>query len=160
MAGDSNAEGVIDADICAISRIENHAVDGPLKFRSGRHARHPYGSNPDTCPVRAWRAWLEVSGITEGPTFRSVNHHGHIVPTRLSAHAVALVLKRHAAQAGLDPDEVAGHALRTGLATSAAAVGVPGRVIAEQTVPTFTRIRPKLTSCAVSWWTRGEPASR
>ena len=26
----------------------------------------PYGSNPATCPVRAWRAWLEVSGITEG----------------------------------------------------------------------------------------------
>ena len=27
----------------------------------------PYGSNPATCPVRAWRAWLEVSGITEVP---------------------------------------------------------------------------------------------
>jgi integrase len=55
------------------------------------------------------------------------------VPTRLSAHAVALVLKRHAARAGLDPDEVAGHSLRAGLATSAAAAGVPERVIAEQT---------------------------
>jgi hypothetical protein len=39
---------------------------------------------------------------------------------------VALVLKRHAAQAGLDPGEVAGHSLRAGLATSAAAAGVPG----------------------------------
>jgi integrase len=47
--------------------------------------------------------------------------------------AVALVLKHHAARAGLDPAEVAGHSLRAGLATSAAAAGVPERVIAEQT---------------------------
>jgi integrase len=46
---------------------------------------------------------------------------------------VALVLKRHAARTGLDPGEVAGHSLRAGLATSAAAAGVPERVIAEQT---------------------------
>ena len=37
------------------------------------------------------------------------------------------------ARAGLDPGEVAGHSLRAGLATSAAAAGVPERVIAEQT---------------------------
>jgi integrase len=46
---------------------------------------------------------------------------------------VALVLKRHAARAGLDPVEFAGHSLRAGLATAAAAAGVPERVIAEQT---------------------------
>ncbi|MGD0985581.1 MAG: hypothetical protein ABSA65_17485 [Acidimicrobiales bacterium] len=46
---------------------------------------------------------------------------------------MALVLKRHGARAGLDPAEVAGRSLRTGLATSAAAAGVPKRVIAEQT---------------------------
>jgi integrase len=100
---------------------------------AGRTLGIPFGSNPVTCPVRAWRAWLEVSGITEGAAFRPVDRHGHIGPTRLSAPAVALVLKRHAARAGLDASEVAGHSLRAGLATSAAAVGVPERVIAEQT---------------------------
>ncbi|MGD0945752.1 MAG: hypothetical protein ABR972_16010 [Acidimicrobiales bacterium] len=45
---------------------------------------------------------------------------------------MALVLKRHAARAGLDPGEVAGHSLRAGLATAAAA-GVSERVIAGQT---------------------------
>jgi integrase len=65
--------------------------------------------------------------------FRPVDRHGHIGVTRLSAPAVALVLKLHAARAGLDPAEVAGHSLRAGLATSAAAAGVPERVIAEQT---------------------------
>jgi hypothetical protein len=36
---------------------------------AGRTVGIPFGSNPVTCPVRAWRAWLEVSGITEGPAF-------------------------------------------------------------------------------------------
>jgi integrase len=100
---------------------------------AGRNVGIPYGSNLATCPVRSWRAWLEVSGITEGAAFRPVDRHGHIGPTRLSAPAVALVLKRHAARTGLDPAEVAGHSLRAGLATSAAAAGVPERVIADQT---------------------------
>ena len=100
---------------------------------AGRTIGIPFGSNPVTCPVRAWRGWLEVSGITEGPAFRPVDRHGHIGATRLSGQAVALVLKRHAARAGLDPGEVAGHSLRAGLATSAAPAGVPERVIAEQT---------------------------
>jgi integrase len=100
---------------------------------AGRTIGVPYGSNPITCPVRAWRGWLEVSGIAEGPAFRPVDRHGHIGATRLSAPAVALVLKRHAARAELDPGEVAGHSLRAGLATSAAVAGVPERVIAEQT---------------------------
>jgi integrase len=93
----------------------------------------PFGSNPATCPVRSWRAWLEVSGITEGHAFCPVDRHGRIGTTRLSGHAVALVVKRHSLCAGLDPGEVAGQSLRAGLATSAAAVGVPERVIAEQT---------------------------
>ena len=93
---------------------------------AGRTVGIPYGSNPITCPVRAWCAWLEVSAINEGHAFRPIDRHGHIGATRLNPPAVALVLKRHAAQAGLDPGEVAGHLLRAGLATSAAAAGVPG----------------------------------
>jgi integrase len=100
---------------------------------AGRTVGIPYGTNLATCPVRAWRAWLDVSGITEGHAFCPVDRHGHLGTTRLSGNAVALVLKRHAARAGLDPAEVAGHSLRAGLATSAAAAGVPERVIAEQT---------------------------
>jgi integrase len=100
---------------------------------AGRTVGIPYGSNPVTCPVRAWRAWLEVSGITDGAAFRPVDRHGYFGAARLSGHAVALVLKRHAARVGLDAAEFAGHSLRAGLATSAAAAGVPERVIAEQT---------------------------
>jgi integrase len=100
---------------------------------AGRTVGIPFGSNPVTCPVRAWRAWLEVSRITEGHAFCPVDRHGHIGATRLSPPAVALVLKRLASHAGLDPGEVAGHSLRAGLATAAAAAGVPERIIADQT---------------------------
>jgi integrase len=100
---------------------------------AGRTVGIPYGSNLATCPVRAWRTWLQASGITNGPAFRPVDRHGRVGTTRLTAQAVALVAKRHAARAGLDPGEAAGHSLRAGLATSAAAAGVPERVIAATT---------------------------
>jgi integrase len=29
----------------------------------------PYGSNPATCPVRAWRAWREAAALETGPAF-------------------------------------------------------------------------------------------
>ena len=42
-------------------------------------------------------------------------------------------MQRTARAAGLDPGSYAGHSLRSGLATSAAAADVPERVIAQQT---------------------------
>ena len=41
----------------------------------------PYGSHPATCPVRAWRAWLDASGIDAGPAFRGVDRHGRMRST-------------------------------------------------------------------------------
>jgi len=52
---------------------------------------------------------------------------------RLSDHAVAVLVKKHAAAAGLDPAQFSGHSLRAGLVTSAARAGVPERVIMRQT---------------------------
>jgi integrase len=62
-----------------------------------------------------------------------VDRHGHIGSIRLTAQAVVLVLKRYVARAGLDPEQAAGHSLRAGLGTWAAAAGIPERIIAEQT---------------------------
>jgi site-specific recombinase XerD len=99
----------------------------------GRKIGIPYGSNPETCPVRALRAWLETSGIAAGPLFRYVNRHGQMQPGRLSGYAVALIVKRYAAAARLDPARYAGHSLRAGLATSAAIGGASERSIMNQT---------------------------
>ena len=93
----------------------------------------PYGSNPDTCPVRAVQAWLECAYIKEGPLFRSVNRHEQLQQGRLSDRAVALVVKRAAAAAGLDASRYAGHSLRAGLATAAAIAGAGERAIMKQT---------------------------
>jgi site-specific recombinase XerD len=99
----------------------------------GRVVGLPYGSTRATCPARAWRAWLAASGITDGPAFRSMDRHSNLSSTRLSDRAVALIVKRRAELAGLDPASFSGHSLRAGLATAAAMAGVPERVIAAQT---------------------------
>ncbi len=99
----------------------------------GRAVGIPHGAHGATCPVKALRAWLKAAAIDEGPIFRPVNRHGHIAPARLSAGAVAEIVKRCAQAAGLDPANYAGHSLRAGLATSAAAAGVSERAIMAQT---------------------------
>lgn len=100
---------------------------------AGRQVGIPYGSNPDTCPVRAYRAWLAAAEITAGPVFRPVDRHGNVGGRRLSTEAVALVVKRHAGRLGLDATAYAGHSLRAGLATAAAQAGASERSIMAQT---------------------------
>jgi len=99
----------------------------------GRKIGIPYGSNPVTCPVRVVQAWLDQAGVTEGPVFRSVNRHGKLQPFRLGAGNVATIVKKLAQRVGLDPAKYAGHSLRAGHATSAAASGASERSIMNQT---------------------------
>lgn len=98
----------------------------------GRKVGIPYGSTPATCPVRALRDWLEVLKAEAGHVFRTINRHGKIFESRLSSKAVALVVKRLTSKHAIQGD-FAGHSLRAGLATAAAATGVPERAIMAQT---------------------------
>ncbi len=75
------------------------------------------------CPVAAVRAWLDAAGITEGPVFRPFTRGGRPLDRQLSSKSVAMVVKRYAEQAGLDPAQFAGHSLRAGFLTSAAENG-------------------------------------
>lgn len=100
---------------------------------TGRKIGIPYGSNPDTCPVRTMQAWMEQAGIAAGPVFRSINRHGHMQPGRLSGIDVARIVKKLALRAGLDAAKYAGHSLRAGHATSAAIAGASERSIMNQT---------------------------
>ena len=92
----------------------------------------PYGSHPQTCPVRSLRAWLTQSGIAEGPLWREVDRHGNLGEERLHADSVARIIKRACTLAGLDPARYSGHSLRSGMATAAAAGGAPERAIMRQ----------------------------
>ncbi|SBW05059.1 Integrase/recombinase xerD homolog [uncultured Alphaproteobacteria bacterium] len=98
----------------------------------GRKVAIPFARGT-VCAVFSLTAWLEAAGITEGPVFRPVDRHGHVAETRLSGKAVAVVVKTRAEAAGLDPARYSGHSLRAGLATSAAAAGVPTYKIRQQT---------------------------
>lgn len=89
----------------------------------------PASVNADLCPVKAVKAWIAAAGIEDGALFRGVNRHGKPSSPRLCDRAVADVVKRTAAAAGLDPALFSGHSLRAGLATSAAAAGVSERAI-------------------------------
>jgi site-specific recombinase XerD len=99
----------------------------------GRKIGIPYGSNPDTCPIRSLQDWLDRSGIVEGPLFRPISRHGKMASTRLSAGAVAEIVKKYVEAVGLNPELFAGHSLRSGLATAAASAGASERAIMDQT---------------------------
>ncbi len=99
----------------------------------GRRVGVPRGADPATCPFRALEEWRSAAGIESGPIFRVMNRHGQVLEKRLSAEAVAIVVKRSVQQLGYDPAAFAGHSLRAGLATSAAAAGKSERAIMNQT---------------------------
>jgi len=99
----------------------------------GRKIGIPYGSNPDTCPVRVLQAWLEQAALSSGPVFRPINRHGRMLGGRLSPADVARIVKKLVERVGLDPARYAGHSLRAGHATSAAIAGASERSIMNQT---------------------------
>lgn len=108
----------------------------------GRTVGVPLGRHAATCPVRALRAWLEVSGLERGALFVGLTRHGKLTGYRLSGRDVARIVKRTAARAGLDPAALAGHSLRSGFCTSAAKAGAGERQIMRQTghkSPTMVR---------------------
>jgi site-specific recombinase XerD len=125
-----NVEDLLDTDDGLRVQIRRSKTDQEAE---GRELGLPHGQHPETCPVRAVRAWRKAAGINDGPLFRPINRHDQIRVARLTPEGVALVVKRAAERAGFDPTHYAGHSLRSGLATAAAAGGAPERAIMRQT---------------------------
>jgi site-specific recombinase XerD len=90
------------------------------------------GSDPRTCPVRSWRAWLDAAGIDSGPAFRRRGRHGQVTEHRLSADYVLRIVKERAAAAGFARELFGAHSLRSGFATTAFRAGVAERRIMVQ----------------------------
>lgn len=76
-------------------------------------------------PVEALNAWLARAGIADGPVFRGIDRWGHLDRRALTPQAVNLILKRRAAEAGLDPAQFSAHGLRSGYLTETARRGIP-----------------------------------
>lgn len=98
--------------------------------QGGRTVAVPYGRDPATCPVRAWHAWLDATGLTDGPAFRTVHASGR-VGDRISSESVGKVITQAGERAGL-PYKLTGHSLRHGLATEARRAGHDVKAIAAQ----------------------------
>ncbi|MBO9479589.1 site-specific integrase [Shimia sp. R11_0] len=75
--------------------------------------------------ARAVVAWIDASGITEGPLFRRITRTDALGQKRLSDAAVSQILKRLLQDAGLDPSYASPHGLRSGFLTQAALDGAP-----------------------------------
>ncbi len=108
----------------------------------GHEVPIPFAGRPEVCPVTALSAWLEASEITAGPVFRGITQGGRVREPTVGPHgevrgldpgSVARTIKKHCARVGLIADDFAGHSLRAGFATEAAAQGIEERGIADQT---------------------------
>lgn len=113
----------------------------------------PHAAHPEFCPVHALRDWLDSAEIEAGPLFRPISKSGRVLLRRLTDRWVALLIKQKmlpVAEAQAERawmrlsttqrqqhdkavwiaesvqrtvKRLAGHSLRAGFVTSAAAAG-------------------------------------
>ena len=83
----------------------------------------PYFDNQEFCPVLALKKYIDQK-------FKDKNNTKIF---DISDKSVALIIKRYAEKAGLDPTKYAGHSLRSGFATTAAEFGAEERNIMAMT---------------------------
>lgn len=124
-------------------RVEDVSIDvRGMILRLGQSKTDQTGENDEIaipyakgkyCPVKALKAWLAESGVTEGAIFRPISKHGVIGKKGLSGFSVAQIIKAAAKAAGLDTTLYSGHSLRAGLATSSAREKKPFHKIKAQT---------------------------
>lgn len=92
------------------------------------------GEHPETDPIGALKAWLDVATIRSGRVFRAVDRHGNVSSTVLAPRSVSKILKAAAKRAGMDPAQISPHGLRSGMCTQAALNGAEERDIARTTL--------------------------
>jgi integrase len=73
--------------------------------------------------AEALAAWKGVAGIRDGYLFRRVRRGGHVTDEKLTPHAVGAIVKRRAAEAGLEVSDLGSHSLRSGRLTEEAGRG-------------------------------------
>lgn len=58
-----------------------------------RNVAFPYGSHPETCPVRGYREWVEAAGLVTGAVFREIDRHSRVQAGPLHKDSVGLSLR-------------------------------------------------------------------
>ena len=95
-----------------------------LTLRSSKTDQEGTGESLYVCDVtrNVLDRYRERSGITDGAVFRHIRRGDHIQPTRLHRHSARRIIKKRAADAGVD-GFISGHSLRVGSAVSLAQAG-------------------------------------
>ena len=93
----------------------------------------PWGSRPAYCPVTALRRWLEMSGVSDGPVFRSITKGNRITGRGLTPDGLSRLITQAVTRAGLDATGFSAHSLRAGFVTYAAKRGATALQISRQT---------------------------
>ena len=124
-SGGRRRSEVAAADFSALRKIGDRQYVYRLEFSKTQQAGAKANSTPDK-PVLgvaadALEAWIVASGLKEGPIFRRL--WGERIGPGLSPAAIAEVVQRRAARAGLKGD-FAGHSLRSGFVTEGGRQGV------------------------------------
>jgi integrase len=119
------------SELVALNVADLQFCDGGLRVtvrksktdQEGQGATIAIVRGSSACPVNAVRIWIDAAGIYDGPVFRPGTRMGEISSRRLSARAVADIVKTYARRAGLKAANFSGHSLRSGFLTSAATRG-------------------------------------
>jgi hypothetical protein len=121
-----------DLGIASFDELESAAQDDRVKEAKGLGAALQTKILQNLAIAeKAYRNWLAISKITEGPILREITRHGRMRDTALTGAAIALIVKRVVKTAGIAEglteidaqtraNAFASHSLRSGLATSAA----------------------------------------
>ncbi|GAB2209121.1 site-specific integrase [Roseibium sp. ROS1] len=75
--------------------------------------------------VDALKTWLEAAQIQEGAVFRAIDQWGNLKTRALTPQSVNAIVKKRCALAGLDPQDLSAHGLRSGFLTEAANRDIP-----------------------------------
>jgi integrase len=119
--------------VCAfadwLALLEVHAAHGNTGLRSWLAETAP--TSPDIHRCHGFEG-ITLADYTDQPLFPTITRHGGIATRPMSGRAIAELIKRYAARAGLDPTLFSGHSLRAGFATQAALGGASDREIMRQ----------------------------
>jgi integrase len=137
------ASGLRRSELAALQLADIEVREAGLVVRIGRSKTDQEGAGREvgihrgkragTDPARAFERWRAVRGTWAGPLFCPVRFYGEIVERGISPTAIARIVQRAAAAAGLDPTRYAGHSLRAGCATVAAERGASEGAIMART---------------------------
>ena len=87
------------------------------QFARGAYVDIKASKDPRLCPIQAIRRWLEIVP-GPGPVFRPVTRHANVLPKRLSATSVSIIVKGFGIVLDLPEDRLGAHSLRAGMITA------------------------------------------